>query len=145
PPLPPSLTRPPWPCRASRAYEPIWAAGHPGRCGLATPSSSPGESPGTPAVSRPPGHLAQRACYALDGPGKRARVVPLGMGPTMNAWTDAPMDAVANDAWVGTSSGIAIVCAPVGSSSSRITCEVLVGSGGTNEVAHQAVTVTCCS
>jgi hypothetical protein len=26
-------------------------------------------------------------------------VVPLGIGPTMNAWTDGPMDTVANDAW----------------------------------------------
>src|SRR5262249_7215343 len=70
-------------------------------------------------------------------------VVPLGMGPTMNAWTDGPMDTVANDAWAGTSSGIAMVCAPAGSSLSRITREVLFGSGGTNEVCHQAMTVTC--
>src|SRR5215831_19818728 len=66
------------------------------------------------------------------------------MGPTMNAWTDRPVDTVANDAWAGTSSGIAMVCAPAGSFSSRITREVLFGSGGANEVAHQAVTVTCC-
>jgi hypothetical protein len=52
------------------------------------------------------------------------------MGPTMNARTDGPVDTVANDAWVGTSS--------------RITREVLFGSGGTNEVAHQAMTVTPC-
>src|SRR5215470_6468526 len=71
------------------------------------------------------------ACYALGALGKRARVVPAGMGPTMNAWTDGPVDTVANDAWAGTSS-------------SRMTREVLFGSGGTNEVAHQAVTVTCC-
>ena len=57
-------------------------------------------------------------------------VVPLGMGPTMNAWMDGPMDTVANDAWAGTSSGIVMVWAPVGSSSSRITREVLFGSGG---------------
>ena len=56
-------------------------------------------------------------------------VVPFGMGPTINAWTDRPMDTVANDAWAGTSSGIAMVCAPAGSSSSRITREVLSGSG----------------
>src|SRR5205823_150296 len=84
------------------------------------------------------------ASYALEGSGKRARVVPLGMGPTMNAWADGPVDTVANDAWAGTSSGIAMVCGPAGSSSSRITCEVLFGSGGTNEVCHQAVTVTWC-
>src|SRR5262249_54982145 len=71
-------------------------------------------------------------------------VVPLGMGPTMNAWTDGPMDTVANDAWAGTWSGIATVCAPVGSSSSRITHDVLFGSGGVNEVCHQAMTVTFC-
>lgn len=71
-------------------------------------------------------------------------VVPLGMGPTMNACTEGPMDRVANDAWVGTSSGIAMVCAPAGSCSSRIKREVLFGSGGTNEVAHQAMTVTSC-
>jgi len=57
-------------------------------------------------------------------------VVRLGMGPTMNAWTSGPMDTVANDAWAGTSSGIAMVCAPVGSSSSRITREVLSVPGG---------------
>src|SRR6266536_2969635 len=84
------------------------------------------------------------ASYALEGLGMRAKVVPLGMGPTMNAWTDGPMDTVANDAWTGTSSGIDMVCAPVGSSSSRITREVLFGSGGTNEVCHQAMTVTSC-
>src|SRR5580693_561158 len=82
--------------------------------------------------------------YALDGSGKRAKVVPLGIGPTMNAWTDGPADTVANDAWAGTSSGIAMVCAPAGSSSSRMTREVLFGSGGTNEVCHQAMTVTSC-
>jgi hypothetical protein len=84
------------------------------------------------------------ACYGLGGLGKRAMVVPLGMGPTMNAWADGPMDTVANDAWAGTWSGIAMVCAPVGSSSSRMTREVLSGSGGANEVCHQAMTVTCC-
>src|SRR5580658_1923415 len=82
--------------------------------------------------------------YALDGLGKRAKVVPLGIGPTMKACTDGPVDTVVNDAWAGTSSGIAMVCGPAGSSSSRITREVLFGSGGTNEVAHQAVTVTSC-
>jgi len=71
-------------------------------------------------------------------------VVPAGMGPTMKAWTDGPMDTVANDAWAGTSPGIAMVCGPAGSSSSRITREVLFGSGGTNEVCHQAMTVTSC-
>jgi hypothetical protein len=65
-------------------------------------------------------------------------VVPLGIGPTMNARTDGPMDTVANDAWAGTSSGIAMVCTPVGSSSSSITREVLFGSGA-NEVCHQAI------
>src|SRR5262249_49876806 len=65
------------------------------------------------------------------------------MGPTMNAWTDGPMDTVANDAWAGTSPGIAMACGPAGSSWSRMTREVLFGSGGTNEVCHQAVTVTC--
>jgi hypothetical protein len=39
---------------------------------------------------------------------------------------------------------MAIVCEPVGSSSSRIISDVLFGSGGTNEVAHQAMTVTRC-
>jgi DNA-binding MarR family transcriptional regulator len=34
------------------------------------------------------------------------------MGLTMKAWTDGPVDTVANDAWAGTSSGIAMVCAP---------------------------------
>jgi hypothetical protein len=61
-------------------------------------------------------------------------VVPLGIGPTMNARTDGPMDTVANDAWAGTSSGIAMVCTPVGSSSSSITREVLFGSGGERSV-----------
>ena len=70
-------------------------------------------------------------------------VVPAGMGPTMNACTDGPVDTVAKDAWAGTWSGIAMVCAPAGSSWSRITREVLFGSGGTNEVCHQAVTATC--
>jgi hypothetical protein len=41
------------------------------------------------------------ASYVLEGLGKRARVVPLGMGPTMNACTDGPMDTAANDAWAG--------------------------------------------
>src|SRR5215831_1934262 len=90
------------------------------------------------------GRPGKGTSYALEGLGKRAIVVPAGMGPTMNAWTDGPMDTVANDAWAGTSSGIAIVCAPAGSSSSRITREVLFGSGGANEVAHQAVMVTSC-
>src|SRR4029453_17423487 len=84
------------------------------------------------------------ACYVLEGSGRRAMVVPLGMAPTMNAWTDGPMDTVAKDAWAGTSSGIAMVCAAAGGSSSRISREVLFGSGGTNEVCHQAVTVTSC-
>jgi hypothetical protein len=65
------------------------------------------------------------ASYVLEGLGKRAIVVPLGIGPTMNASTDGPMDTVANDAWAGTSSGIATVCGPAGSSLSRITREVL--------------------
>ncbi len=45
-------------------------------------------------------------------------VVPGGMGPTMNARADGPVDTVANDAWAGTSCGIAMVCGPAGSSSS---------------------------
>ena len=36
-------------------------------------------------------------------------VVPLGMGPTMKAWTDDPIDAVTNDAWAGTSPGTVMV------------------------------------
>ena len=88
--------------------------------------------------------LAGVASYWLEGSGKRAMVVPAGMGPMMNAWADGPMDTVANDAWAGISSGIAMTCAPAGSSWSRITREVLFGSGGTNEVAHQAMTVTPC-
>jgi hypothetical protein len=36
-------------------------------------------------------------------------VVPAGIGPTMNAYTDGPMDTAANDAWAGISAGIAMV------------------------------------
>jgi hypothetical protein len=32
----------------------------------------------------------------------------------MNAWADGPMDTVANDAWAGTWSGIAMVRGPAG-------------------------------
>src|SRR5579864_986943 len=95
-------------------------------------------------VDRPAGAGRRVASYWLEGPGKRAMVVPDGMGPTMNARADGPMDTVANDAWAGTSSGIAMVCGPAGSSPSRITRDVLFGSGGANEVCHQAMTVTSC-
>jgi len=57
-------------------------------------------------------------------------------------WTADPTDTVTNDASAGTSSGIAIVWSPAASNPSRITREVLSGSGGTIEVCHHAVTVT---
>src|SRR5262249_23227542 len=82
--------------------------------------------------------------YALDGSGKRAMVVPAGMGPTMNACTDGAGGTGAKDAWAGAWAGIAVVCAPGGGCWARITREVPFGCGGANEVCHQAVTVTSC-
>jgi hypothetical protein len=60
----------------------------------------------------------------------------------VNARTAGPTDTVTNDATGGTSAGSGIKYSPESKRESITRIEVLVGSGGLNEVAHQASTTT---
>jgi hypothetical protein len=60
----------------------------------------------------------------------------------LKAWITFAIWAVAKAALVGMWSGMVSACSPATSLSSRSVSESLVGSGGTNAVAHQAVTLT---
>ena len=60
----------------------------------------------------------------------------------MNVCTAGPTDTVTNDATAGTSAGSGTACSPGSKRESTTRVEVLAGSGGVNEVAHQASTTT---
>jgi hypothetical protein len=70
------------------------------------------------------------------------RITASGIAPTMNARTAGPADTVTNDATGGTSAGSGKKYSPGSRWESITRIEVLVGSGGVNEVAHQASTTT---
>jgi len=69
------------------------------------------------------------------------RVTALGIGPTVNTYTEPLILVAVNEASWGTSRGMAIAWCPGSSRLSNTTVCVLRGSGGCKEVAHHASTV----
>src|SRR5258708_30085921 len=70
------------------------------------------------------------------------RITASGIAPTVNARTAGPTVTVTNDATGGTSAGSGTEYSPESKWESITRIEVLVGSGGVNEVPHQASTTT---
>jgi predicted transposase YbfD/YdcC len=71
------------------------------------------------------------------------RMTACGMGPIVSTRTWAPTVTTAKEATSGTWSGSAISWVPAASSPLNNCIEVLVGSGGVNDVPQSASTVTC--